>query len=78
MSLFATDQVRDPLYVDHIVSVQGDRFLGHGGGLVREYPDARVFKTKSSARVAAAVVRVAHGIGAREISCAAYAEGDES
>lgn len=63
---------------EYIVSVQGDRFLGFGGDLVREFPDARQFKTKASAETAAGVLRVLKGVHARAISVASYDEGEQA
>jgi hypothetical protein len=63
---------------EHIVSVQGDRFLGWGGEFVSEYPDARIFTTKAAAEVAAGVVRVTDGRGARAVSVSDYQDGTDT
>lgn len=56
-----------------IVSVQGDRFLGWGGGCVIEYPDARTFETQAAAEAAAKRFRQEGGY-ARAVSSKAYQE----
>lgn len=60
-----------------IVSVQGDRFLGYGGGMVIEYPDARVFETESEAKAAARKI-VNEGGYARAVKSTDYADGSDT
>lgn len=58
-----------------LVTVQGGKFLGFGGKLVSEYPDARKFKTEQSAQIAAAVLRAFGGLVTEVMSVAAYTGG---
>jgi len=42
------------LAVGYLVVVQGEKFLGHSGKLVSEFPDARIFATQEQAFINAA------------------------
>jgi hypothetical protein len=57
------------------VVLVGDRFLGFGGDLVREYPDAKIFPTFSQADRAAERLPAATE-GLQFVSCADYQTGN--